>query len=278
MKSHNLKSQQLQQQSQTIQQTIQQIQQIQSQKAQQFAQVQAAAAAAAAANGADSSSSSSSSSAASKPIETASNIAPIQPQKFEFSRPKSIKLPQSACDYTSFPFRPSGISGESSPINLTSKPPQSPFLPSDDNTNDTRNKIKNTNERNSHSPNSASTSNIQGLLSSKISNQPASLNKIFDGSSTLPKSGLFASSLSRPSRFKDVNFELPKDCEILDLEKSVDLIKSSEDDVGEDGLSNLLVIDVRPFQDYCKSHIRGSLNLCLPSTLLKRKIFASRFE
>ncbi|OUM51136.1 hypothetical protein BVG19_g222 [[Candida] boidinii] len=271
MKSQNLKSQQLQQQNQTIQQTIQQIQQIQSQKAQQFVQVQAAAAAAAA-NGADSSSSSSSS-AASKTIETASNIAPIQPQKFEFSRPKSIKLPQSACDYTSFPFRSSGISGESSPINLTSKPPQSPFLPSDDNTNDTRNKIKNTNERNLQSPNSASASNIQGLLSSKISNQPASLNKIFDGSSTLPKSGLFSSSLSRPSRFKDVNFELPKDCEILDLEKSVDLIKSSEDDVGEDGLSNLLVIDVRPFQDYCKSHIRGSLNLCLPSTLLKRSTF-----
>ncbi|ODV83807.1 hypothetical protein CANARDRAFT_237663 [[Candida] arabinofermentans NRRL YB-2248] len=43
--------------------------------------------------------------------------------------------------------------------------------------------------------------------------------------------------------------------------------------VGEDGLPNLLVIDVRPFQDYCKSHIVGAVNLCLPSTLLKRSTF-----
>lgn len=259
MKSYNLKSQQ------------QQIQQIQAQKAQQFEQAQIQSAAAA--NGAVDSTSS----AISKPTQTTSNIEPIQAPKFEFSRPKSIKLPQSACDYTSFPFRPSGITGESSPINLTSRPTtQSPFLPSDDNVNDTRNKNKDIHEHNLNSPNSASASNLQDLLNSKISNQSASFNKIFNGSSdqlNLPKSGLCASSLLRPSRFKDVNFELPKDCEILDLDKSVDLIKSSEDDVGEDGLSNLLVIDVRPFQDYCKSHIRGSLNLCLPSTLLKRSTF-----
>lgn len=35
-------------------------------------------------------------------------------------------------------------------------------------------------------------------------------------------------------------------------------------------LSEILVIDVRPFTEYVKSHIRGSINICLPLTLLKR--------
>lgn len=35
-------------------------------------------------------------------------------------------------------------------------------------------------------------------------------------------------------------------------------------------LSEILVIDVRPYADYVKSHIRGSINICLPLTLLKR--------
>lgn len=35
-------------------------------------------------------------------------------------------------------------------------------------------------------------------------------------------------------------------------------------------LSEILVIDVRPYTEYTKSHIKGSINICLPLTLLKR--------
>ncbi|GAV27725.1 hypothetical protein PMKS-001193 [Pichia membranifaciens] len=42
---------------------------------------------------------------------------------------------------------------------------------------------------------------------------------------------------------------------------------------GKDYLPNLLIIDARPFHDYCKSHMNGAINICLPSTLLKRSTF-----
>lgn len=35
-----------------------------------------------------------------------------------------------------------------------------------------------------------------------------------------------------------------------------------------------LVIDIRPFVEYSKSHVKSSLNICLPSTLLKRSNFS----
>lgn len=38
-------------------------------------------------------------------------------------------------------------------------------------------------------------------------------------------------------------------------------------------LPNLIVIDIRSFTDFIKSHIKSSLNICLPSTLLKRSNF-----
>ncbi|EDK38869.2 hypothetical protein PGUG_02967 [Meyerozyma guilliermondii ATCC 6260] len=37
--------------------------------------------------------------------------------------------------------------------------------------------------------------------------------------------------------------------------------------------SNTLIVDVRPFADYIKSHIKGAINICLPSTLLKRQSY-----
>lgn len=40
---------------------------------------------------------------------------------------------------------------------------------------------------------------------------------------------------------------------------------------GHDGTANIMVIDIRPFTDYVKSHIRGAINVCLPLTLLKRQ-------
>lgn len=39
-------------------------------------------------------------------------------------------------------------------------------------------------------------------------------------------------------------------------------------------LPDFLVIDIRPFADYVKSHVKGSINVCLPLTLLKRTNFS----
>lgn len=39
-------------------------------------------------------------------------------------------------------------------------------------------------------------------------------------------------------------------------------------------LPSLLVIDIRPFADYVKCHVAGSINVCLPLTLLKRANFS----
>lgn len=38
-------------------------------------------------------------------------------------------------------------------------------------------------------------------------------------------------------------------------------------------LPSVLVIDIRPFADYIKGHVRGAINVCLPLTLLKRANF-----
>ncbi|GEQ67496.1 hypothetical protein JCM33374_g1161 [Metschnikowia sp. JCM 33374] len=41
----------------------------------------------------------------------------------------------------------------------------------------------------------------------------------------------------------------------------------------ETGLRDVLILDIRPLADHVKSHIAGSINICLPSTLLKRPSF-----
>jgi protein tyrosine phosphatase len=38
-------------------------------------------------------------------------------------------------------------------------------------------------------------------------------------------------------------------------------------------LSSTLIIDIRPFTDYVRSHMKSAINVCLPSTLLKRPNF-----
>ena len=39
-------------------------------------------------------------------------------------------------------------------------------------------------------------------------------------------------------------------------------------------LSKNIVLDIRPSAQYSKAHIKDSINLCLPSTLLKRATFS----
>ncbi|CDK29265.1 unnamed protein product [Kuraishia capsulata CBS 1993] len=75
-------------------------------------------------------------------------------------------------------------------------------------------------------------------------------------------------------RFKDSAYDIPVECSFLDAGEIFPLIRSSLEEVSDDGLPNVLLVDVRPFPDYCKSHIEGAVNVCLPSTLLKRPAFS----
>ncbi|KAJ5929692.1 hypothetical protein N7454_006642 [Penicillium verhagenii] len=51
-------------------------------------------------------------------------------------------------------------------------------------------------------------------------------------------------------------------------ERCAELVQSSP--------KELLLLDVRPFAHYSKGNIRGSLNLCIPTTLLKRRSFDTK--
>jgi protein-tyrosine phosphatase len=74
-------------------------------------------------------------------------------------------------------------------------------------------------------------------------------------------------------KFKSNNLKLPSMVKLLRISDAESLTHSWSNSIGSDSLSNLLIIDVRPFHDYCKSHMKNSINICLPSTLLKRSTF-----
>lgn len=67
---------------------------------------------------------------------------------------------------------------------------------------------------------------------------------------------------------KDLNSTLPFDVQVINSLDLSNILKS------EQSKSKLLMIDIRPFNDYVKSHIKNSINVCLPSTLLKRQNFS----
>lgn len=52
---------------------------------------------------------------------------------------------------------------------------------------------------------------------------------------------------------------------LVSVERCAELLQSLPDKV--------LLLDVRPYPYYCQAHIQGSLNLCIPTTLLKRPSF-----
>lgn len=54
----------------------------------------------------------------------------------------------------------------------------------------------------------------------------------------------------------------------ISINTNDDIMKQIMDSTSK--LSEILVIDIRPFTEYVKSHIKGSINICLPLTLLKR--------
>ncbi|CAH2355342.1 hypothetical protein CLIB1423_25S00144 [[Candida] railenensis] len=67
---------------------------------------------------------------------------------------------------------------------------------------------------------------------------------------------------------KDLNSSLPFDVHVINSLDLSNILNS------EQSKSKLLMIDIRPFNDYVKSHIKNSINVCLPSTLLKRQNFS----
>lgn len=127
-------------------------------------------------------------------------------------------------------------------------------------------------QTNSHSNNSCSTT------SSPISSSfNFSLFRKHPIPSNLKNDPTVTNKLSIPARhslkLKSTNLKLPDEVSLLKIENAEAQILQWSASTGLDGLSNLLIIDLRPFHDYCKSHITGAINVCLPSTLLKRSTF-----
>ncbi|KAM9934126.1 hypothetical protein OXX80_006266 [Metschnikowia pulcherrima] len=72
--------------------------------------------------------------------------------------------------------------------------------------------------------------------------------------------------------FRDQILKLSPTIKYLPPDEIVSVIKQSQVQA-ETGLRDILVLDIRPLADHVKSHISGSINICLPSTLLKRASF-----
>lgn len=66
------------------------------------------------------------------------------------------------------------------------------------------------------------------------------------------------------------NIEIPSDIRAIDPEELATLLSNSKE--------STLVVDVRPFNQYSTGRISSAVNICIPSTLLKRPTFSiSRF-
>lgn len=61
--------------------------------------------------------------------------------------------------------------------------------------------------------------------------------------------------------------ELPANVQPISTRQMGELMEGAEDDA-------ILVVDVRPYAQYAASRIRGAINVCIPSTLLKRQTYA----
>ncbi|KAJ6084443.1 hypothetical protein N7486_011243 [Penicillium sp. IBT 16267x] len=68
-----------------------------------------------------------------------------------------------------------------------------------------------------------------------------------------------------PEYKKNSLVSVPEASQWITADRCAELLRSSP--------QGLLLLDVRPFAHYSKSNIRGSLNLCIPTTLLKRRSF-----
>ena len=92
-------------------------------------------------------------------------------------------------------------------------------------------------------------------------------------SSSLKNSSADFLPFRQTNKLKSNKLKLPSMVKLLSPDNADDSIHNWGKLFGEDYLPNLLIIDARPFHDYCKSHMNGAINICLPSTLLKRSTF-----
>ncbi|KAG0687128.1 hypothetical protein C6P40_002851 [Pichia californica] len=129
------------------------------------------------------------------------------------------------------------------------------------------------------SSSSTSTSSLSpsASLFTKKQNHLLSCSSSLTTSSHISKSNNLSSD-SLPARaasnkLRNSKLKLPSKIHLLNIHDAESSINKWSKSLGSDYLSNLLIIDVRPFHDYCKSHLKNSINICLPSTLLKRQTF-----
>lgn len=67
---------------------------------------------------------------------------------------------------------------------------------------------------------------------------------------------------ARTTRFKETKIPLPVGSTLVSWENFQQQL--------QDGA---VIVDARPFHEYCHDHIKGAINMCLPSTLLRRETF-----
>lgn len=86
------------------------------------------------------------------------------------------------------------------------------------------------------------------------------------GAQTRRPSSFSVSGVRAPQRAETLPASVDRDgISMVSAQRSLELLKSSPDET--------LLLDIRPFPQFSTSRIKGSLNLCIPTTLLKRPSF-----
>lgn len=112
---------------------------------------------------------------------------------------------------------------------------------------------------------------VGAIGSARPVGSPSSVNSAGSAGSQSPQTLPFLmrsnSNPSLPSfKAKEMRLPLPEGAQSMAAVELVSLLDSEP-------AEKLLVLDVRPFVDFCRATIQNALHVCLPSTLLRRKTF-----
>lgn len=102
---------------------------------------------------------------------------------------------------------------------------------------------------------------------STSTNNTLSLSRIPSNTESLP------SRRTSPKLRVHSKLSCPENVEMISASEASQLLKHMTGNDTQGGLPNVLILDTRPFQDYCKSHMVNAINLSLPSTLSRRPTF-----
>lgn len=131
----------------------------------------------------------------------------------------------------------------------------------------------------------ASSINFRSSLNNEVNSQiyPIPANPPFSnvGESPLSSTPLILPNLTHKYRSPSLpansliapTIQLPSCLNILSPSDFRDLLTANFKQLGSAKDQKILVIDVRPFTQYSKSRIKSAINVCIPSTLLKRQTF-----